>query len=348
MNPSEPIATLPSGVRLEHGVAITAPEWLEGGALATVVQRADLSALHWLLAHKTSMADILRSRGAVLLRGFAPITVDEFESIATVVGGPPQPYENRSTPRRTVKGNILTSTEYPASELIPIHNENSYSTSWPRHILFLCMQPASSGGATPIADSSRVYASISPSTRGVFESKGVMYLRNYGDLGLSWQETFQTQRKEDVEAYCRRHDMQFEWIGSGLRTRQVLPATRAHSVTGAPLWFNQAHLFHVSSLGCVAKQLLEICEPQRLPRHALFGDGSEIPESLLDEIRAVYDSHAVPVSWARNDLLILDNMWWGHGRHAFVGPRRVVVAMSGQITGSALELAASIRGPLSC
>jgi alpha-ketoglutarate-dependent taurine dioxygenase len=310
------------------------PPWLKGAVLVDATD-GSISAPQWLESRRQWLSGILATQGAVLLRGFARLAVKCLEEAVTVVSGaPPMPYENRSTPRKIVAGNIFTSTEYPASESIALHNENSYSSQWPMHIFFLCMKPADSGGQTPIADSRRVYASIPHRVRALFESKGVMYERNYGDLGLSWQETFQTQRREDLEEYCRSHHISWKWGSDGtLRTRQILPAVRLHPSTSEPVWFNQAHLFHFSSLGDVGSELVEIFGKDRMPRNALFGDGTEIEPDMLEQVRAAYNMHAVPVSWAENDLLILDNMLWAHGREPFSGSRRVLVAMAGMLQG---------------
>jgi alpha-ketoglutarate-dependent taurine dioxygenase len=328
MLPSEE-TSLPGDCRPATKVVISDPAWLNGAMMADS-GGVNRSAIRWLDSNGRWLMDTLNSRGAVLVRGFAPIGVDEFEEIATLVGAErPQPYENRSTPRRRVKGNIFTSTEYPPYESIPLHNENSYSSGWPTQILFLCVQPSSVGGETPIADSRRVYSSISPGTRALFESKGVMYVRNYGVIGLSWQETFQTDQRSTVEEYCRRNDIQWEWAAAGgLRTRQTLPAVRRHPFTGESVWFNQAHLFHISNLGRLGEDVLEMFGKDQVPRNALFGDGSEIDPTLLEEIRAAYDRHAVPLAWQRNDLVMLDNMLWAHGRRPFTGPRSILVAMT--------------------
>jgi alpha-ketoglutarate-dependent taurine dioxygenase len=319
----------------EAGVAtISTPSWLSGCQLVTA-HEATLAAVQWIESQRQWLSTTLSRVGAVLLRGFEFISVEDFEKIATIVGGgPPQPYENRSTPRSRVKGNVFTSTEYPASENIPLHNENSYSSSWPRQILFLCMQPAARGGETPIADSRLVYAAISPSIRTSFEKNGVLYIRNYGDMGLAWQETFQTSCRADVEEYCRSHNIRCEWrMQDRLRTWQVLPAVRHHPGTGERVWFNQAHLFHISNLRHLARQILDEFGEDRVPRHARFGDGSKIDASCLDGVRAAYERHAVNVAWKKNDLLILDNMLWAHGRRAFLGSRRVLVAMTQRMQG---------------
>lgn len=315
-------------------IEISNPPWLKGAVLV-VAADGSISAPQWLASRRHWLSETLATHGAVLLRGFERLSVECFEEAATVVSGePPRPYENRSTPRKSVKGNIFTSTEYPASQNIALHNENSYSSQWPMRIFFLCVKPADSGGETPIADSRRVYASIPQRVLAVFESKGVMYVRNYGDLGLSWQETFQTQRREDLEEYCRSHHISWEWGSGGtLRTRQILPAVRLHPSTLEPVWFNQAHLFHFSSLGDVGNELVEVLGKDWIPRNALFGDGTEIELEMLEQIRAAYSMHAVPVSWAENDLLILDNMLWAHGRGPFSGSRKVLVAMAGMQLG---------------
>lgn len=311
-------------------VSITEPEWLSGGLLAVATEE-QVHAVDWLQSRKKCFDTSLGTRGAILLRGFMAISVDEFAEIATLAGRgeAPQPYANRSTPRKRIKGNIFTSTEYPASEAITLHNENSYSAEWPGVILFLCQEPAGKGGETPIADSRRVYSSISATTRALFESKGVTYVRNYGRIGLSWQETFQTDRQDDVERYCQHHAIVWEWRpDGGLHTRQTLPAVRHHPLTGEPVWFNQAHLFHISNLGDTNGDLLKALGKYGVPRHALFGDGSEIDSALLQEVRATYEKLAVPLGWQRNDLVLLDNMLWAHGRRPFAGSRRVIVAMT--------------------
>ena len=64
-------------------------------------------------------------------------------------------YSYRSTPRTLVNGKIYTSTEYPAEQFIPLHNEMSYARDWAMKIWFYCIKPAAKDGETPIADSRR-------------------------------------------------------------------------------------------------------------------------------------------------------------------------------------------------
>lgn len=240
-------------------------------------------------------------------------------------------YTYRSTPRSTVDGLVYTSTEYPAPQEIPLHNEMSYAARWPRRLWFSCVAPATTGGATTIADGAAVYARLPSTLRARFERHGVEYRRRYGPhLDLSWQVAFQSDDRAEVEAECRRQGLVHEWVGDGeLITRGVRPASLVHPRSGATIWFNQAHLFHPASLGTEARgALVDSLGRGRLPRDARFGDGTEIPD---DDVAAIHDAYAtstVDVAWRAGDLLVLDNEWIAHGRRPFTGPRRVVVAMS--------------------
>ena len=158
-----------------------------------------------------------------------------------------------------------------------------------------------------------------------------MYVRNYGTgLDLPWQDVFQTTRKPEVEAYCRSAQIEFEWIGEDqLRTRQRCQVSARHPRTGDLVWFNQAHLFHVSRLPAEVRDwLLSSTAEEDLPRNVYFADGSPIDPAMLDEICKIYHQQALCFSWRAGDILLIDNMLTAHGRKPFSGSRRVVVGMA--------------------
>ena len=164
-----------------------------------------------------------------------------------------------------------------------------------------------------------------------FAERGVMYVRNYGSgVHLPWEVVFQTKERSEVERFCQEQGIAFEWKpDGGLRTRQVCQGVAVHPHTGETLWFNQAHLFHVSSLGASARQSLqELFREEELPRHAHFGDGSTIPEEVLEQVREAFRAECIEYPWQRGDVLLVDNMLVAHGRSPYSGPRRVLVAMA--------------------
>lgn len=304
-------------------------EWLERITYTTGTGGKKLS--QWIAEHRENILARLHIEGIVLLRGLTLISSGQFGSVASALFGVELlSYTNRSSPRTELRGNVYTSTEYPPEEFIPQHNENAYSHDWPMKIAFLCLVPPQSGGATPVADSRRVYRLIPAEIREKFERKGIAYIRNYGAAGLPWQDVFQVRTRAEVESYCRLHGIEYEWTaGDGLRTRQVCPAVAVHPHTAAKVWFNQAHLFHVSNHARQNQQaLLQTFSERDLPRHAYYADGEPLEEAALCAIRVAYEQETVAFAWEQGDLMLLDNMLYSHGRQPYEGTRKVLVAMA--------------------
>lgn len=207
-------------------------------------------------------------------------------------------------------------------------------------IWFFCSKAAQERGYTPIADSREVFKRLDSRIRQRFIDKKVMYVRNYGNgLEVPWQTVFNTTDRAAVEAYCEKEHIAFEWKDDHeLRTRQVCQAIAIHPHTGEQVWFNQAHLFHISNLDPVVRNvLLAVVKEEDLPRSAYYGEGTPIESAVLDEIRAVHTSLTVEFPWQEGDVLMLDNMLVAHGRTPYTGERKVLVAMAeaySQLMGS--------------
>ncbi|MFD3794957.1 TauD/TfdA family dioxygenase [Streptomyces californicus] len=285
----------------------------------------------WIRTHGPHLRERLATDGLILLHGLNTDGdgIDGFNHVVESVGGALLRYTERSTPRNVVKGNIYTSTEYPADQSIPMHNESSYAARWPSTVYFFCHTPPDTGGATPIADSRAVLDLIPSDVRKRF-SKGVVYTRTFrAEMGLSWQDAFQTEDRADVERHCRTHGQEFSWHDDVLHTRHHRPATAVDPGIGTEVWFNQAHLFHLSSLEPDLRQvLLETYGQDGLPRNALFGDGSPIPDADLDAVRTAYDRASLALPWRHGDIMLVNNLRMAHGREPFTGERRILVAMT--------------------
>ena len=287
--------------------------------------------LSWASSNRAFLETHLLHEGAILFRNFDLHTTEEFEQLIETVSGTLLDYSYRSTPRTQVSGRIYTSTEYPAHQSIPLHNELSYSLDWPMKLWFFSMQVADEGGETPIADSREIYRQLPEEIRDCFERNGLMYVRNYGTgLDLSWEDVFQTASRPAVEEYCRAAGIEFEWIGDDqLRTRQRCQVSARHPQTGEMVWFNQAHLFHVSRLPIEVREfLLSSFAEEDLPRNVYFADGSAIEPEMIDEVLRVYEQQTVVFPWCAGDVLLVENMLTAHGRNPFKGKRKVVVGMS--------------------
>lgn len=287
--------------------------------------------VEWARNNAAPVDRLVGENGALLIRGLGIADSETLDGIFSMLFKDEQlDYIYRSTPRTKLQNKVYTASEYHPGETIRLHNENSYTNRWPLRIAFCCIKPPAQGGQTPIADSRDVFRSMPADIVETFDHKGLMYVRNYGSIDLPWSEVFQTTDRKAAESYCAHNDIEVEWLpNNGLRTRQFTPGLQKHPVTSEPVWFNSAHMFHVSSLRQdVHKAMVSLVGEENLPRNVYYGDGSRIPNEVFDRIRAAYLKNKILFDWQAGDLLILDNMLFAHGREPFVGDRRVLVGMA--------------------
>jgi alpha-ketoglutarate-dependent taurine dioxygenase len=320
-------------VRLSEKELVITGHLNEGRQLPLVIQpQADnLNLPEWAEIHRADIEGELERYGALLFRGFNLKSAPEFERFVRAVSGEVLAYNERSSPRTQISGRIYTSTDYPPDQNIFLHNEQSYNLVFPMKIFFFCAQAPERGGATPIADTRRVFERIASETRERFMERKYMYVRNFGDgFGLSWQESFQTVDRSEVEEYCRRNHIDYEWkIGNRLRTKQVREVALRHPKTGEWIWFNHLTFFHFSTLDpTIQEQMRRSFEEEDLPNNTYYGDGRRIEAEVMDHLREAYHNETVRFDWKEGDVLMLDNMLVAHGREPYMGQRKVAVGMA--------------------
>ncbi len=335
------------GAVKRKAVALAEAKWVEesvllsGESLPLLMQPAvdGLDPCIWATHQRAHIAASLLKHGGILFRGFKIDSVANFEQFVAAFRLAGVGYYDQHTPRTKLTSGVYTSTEYPADHYVPFHSENSKNHVWPMKIWFGCLRPAEQGGETPIADNRLVFQLVPTQIRERFIEKKVMYVRNFGEgAGLSWQTAFQTDDRKQVERQCREASMEFEWKdGNRLRVRHVRPSVTVHPTTGAHLWFNQAHLFHVSNLTPdVRASLHSLFTEEDLPSNSYYGDGTPIEDSVLDEVREAFRQASTIFPWQAGDVLMLDNMLVAHSRTPFTGERKVVVAMADSFGGGEL------------
>jgi len=294
--------------------------------------RGSQSLADFVVTHRRSLGSKLTAHGAILFRGFDVHSPPDFAGFVAATGLSAMDYHYGSTPRKLVRAGIYTSTEYPPNREIPLHSENAYSNRWPRSVAFCCIVPAAKGGETPVADLRDVVNSLGPALMDRFEQAGVQYVRHFHDgIDLSWQATFQTTDPAEMARVCEANGIHHDWVGDRgrvLRTMQTCQGVAWHPRTSERLFFNQAHLFHATSVGPEALSVMrEEFGADQLPRHSRYGDHSEIPDGDIARIHAAFQANALSFSWQRGDVLWIDNMQIAHGRKPFQGERLILAAL---------------------
>lgn len=316
---------------LEHDLVKTG--FLTSGSTLPLVVEPNIegvSLITWARSNLDFIEANLIKHGGILFRGFQMETQSDFEQFLDAISLDIMNYIEGATPRTRLSEKVYTSTEYPSELSIALHNELTYVLTWPRKICFFCVTPPEQGGETPIADVRKVLKQISHETLQPFSQKGWMLVRNFGDeLSLPWQTSFHASSREEVESYCHNAQVECYWKDrEHLRTQQVRPALAKHPDTGEMLWFNHVAFWHVSSLDAKVRQAMtSIFKEEDLPYNTYYGDGSPISDSIAEELREAYNRETVTFTWAKGDLLLLDNMLVAHGRNPFKGARKILAAM---------------------
>jgi alpha-ketoglutarate-dependent taurine dioxygenase len=294
----------------------------------------NVSLAEWCASNGDELNTYFDRHGAILFRGFALQTAADFEAVASAIV-PDLFAEYGDLPPESASERIYHSTPYPADKMILFHNESSHLPQWPLRQFFFCVVPAAEQGETPLLDCRESYKALDPEIRGEFESKGLKYVRNFAEgIDVPWQDFFHTSDKAEVERTCTEAGMGFEWTdGDGLRISQVSPAVRTHPRTGEQLFFNQIQLHHVSCLDEATRTALrQLFAEEDMPRNVYFGDGSTIPDEVVDRIGELYEELSVETPWQAGDLIALDNMLVAHARRPFAGERKILVAMGEMIS----------------
>jgi alpha-ketoglutarate-dependent taurine dioxygenase len=163
---------------------------------------------------KKKIDEQLHQQGAILFNGIAIHNRADFQGLVAAIGSRFVDYVDGNSPRTKLSDIVYTSTEYDSTKTITQHNELSYSANWPSRIFFCCIKAAATGGETPLADGRKVVQQMDTAIVKAIEEKGLIYIRNLhggSGFGPSWQHTFETEDAAQVENYCQKLSMEYEW-----------------------------------------------------------------------------------------------------------------------------------------
>lgn len=285
--------------------------------------------LPWVDDHLDEVKAMLVSQGAVLLRNFTGSDGDELaEQVLGRIGNELLDDAYWSTPRKGVKGKTFTATEMASNRTIALHSEMAYMPAWPRLVGFHALVVAETGGETTVCDIDAASALMRDVT-AKFSAQDVIYQRSFHKgIDIPWQTAFRTDDPAEVDAVAARNGMTLRWHDNGVLQTEHRAQGTVTDEAGRPLWFNQAHVFHASSLGPARAQLEKLLGVDQLPRNAIFADRSPIADEDMAQVQDAFNSTTCAMGWRPGDVLLLDNMRFAHGRAPFTGARKLHVAMA--------------------
>jgi hypothetical protein len=286
------------------------------------------------------MREVVTARGSLLVRGLGLIDPEQVVAVFTALGGRLMANREAFAERRSLARGVYSSSKWPASQPMCMHHELSYAYEFPSLMLFACLRAPERGGATAIADSPAVLDTLPGELVARFISEGWLLTRNYNDdIGSSIADSFGTDDRCYVEAYCRANAIEFAWRpGGGLRTWQRRAAVVRHPVCWVRCWFNQVAFLSERTLEPEVREFfLDTYGPDGLPFNTSYGNGEPIGPEVIDLILRAYDVHTLREPWQPGDLMLVDNIRTAHSREPFTGHREILVAMTDPITTAALN-----------
>jgi hypothetical protein len=304
----------------------------------------------WLAAQKPTVDRIIDGDGALLLRGFTNVaSAEDFERVLGVLAPRLMDYVGGTSPRKSVRGSIMTATELSGDHSLPLHQEMSYTAKHPSRIAFFCQVPSAPGGCTTLGDMRSITRRLHPEVKDRFRQKQGIQLRRtlpspeaIGEkpgVVKPWPEVFNTHERAAVDDMASDRGWTTRWLknNSVQLSQEIRPATKVHAKTGDEVWFNQTHFYApVAAMkwasqdgrhdDCRRIDWARSHNPEMLDQ-MLHGDGAPIAEADALHIFDVFAEAAIPVLWQRSDVMLMDNTLIAHGRTPFTGDRRILAAL---------------------
>ena len=295
------------------------------------ILRASGDAPGWAAEYGDALRAALAEHGVVLVRGLdlhdAAETTEVFRRLATTLM-----IEKEAFARRNVYADgIYSSATWPPNQPMCMHHELSYRLEVPALLLFACLEPPTSGGATAVSDSPAVLNALPKALTERFEREGWLLARSYNDeIGATLAEAFGTEDRSAIESYCRANAIDFAWQPDGeLRTRQRRSAVVPHPATGKRCFFNQIAFLNEWTIAAeIREYLVDVYGAEGLPFNTMFGNGEPLTEEIVELINAVYEAHTMREPWQAGDLMLVDNIRTAHSREAYEGSREILVGMA--------------------
>jgi alpha-ketoglutarate-dependent taurine dioxygenase len=289
----------------------------------------DLDLPSWITGRREKLRADLYRYGAVLLRSSGKAG---FGAVVAAVTNALVDYRGGAAIRSRADDTTYTASEYPNELEIRQHSEFCYAHDWPMLLFFHCATAPLDRGQTPLTDNRKVLRSIPAEIREEFTRRGLLYVRGYG-YNRTWQRSYETDSREEVEAICAAEGRRVEWVGDDqLRTYETRSAIARHPVTGEEVWFNYAHGFHISRMDDGIREVLstspEDTDDHLWPNNVFWADGGEIDPEIVNVVNDVVESCTAQFDWQDGDTLIVDNMLCAHGRRPYTGPRRILLKIA--------------------
>ncbi len=257
----------------------------------------------------------LQASGALLLRGFAS-TLQEFQRFTALLV---EQFHQVGT-RRAVEDQASDghTSEVPRRNFnLFVHSEGHYRPVPPPPDLcfFNCVKPPTCrGGETILVDGVRFLQQLPAALRQRFEQQGVIYQAVWDTA--RWHTEFRVNSLAELDRLMAQNPQcSYALQGEAIQVRCQMAVVQ--TTLGGQKAFANGLLAHLPAINHPRWQNRDAYA--KPTNRVFFGDGEEIGEDVINTLIDIQDELAEAHTWQAEDLLILDNARFMHGRNMTEG-----------------------------
>ena len=244
--------------------------------------------------------ELFKKHGAILFRGF-DLSVDIFANLTQAFCTHPLVHPNHK--RMIVDREKAIQTVDPGSLAFPLHPELSHLPWKPDVYWFACLTAPGSGGETTICDGISVVENMPSDVLEAFKSRRLRYTTTISENKLLFWLNTDVLTQHQIRNPPRDCPFVFELHGDLIYSSFTTPALHK-PMFSTKLAFGNFLLF--------SRYM------HRNRSFPVFEDDSIVPDHLVDSVKKTSDNLVAEIAWRENDVLMLDNTRFLHGRNKIV------------------------------
>ena len=252
---------------------------------------------------------LFEKHGVILFRGFdlEPERITNFTDLYT------ERY-SRDANRRKNRFKVKNIHDVDlGNDAHTLHSEASYSPALPEIIWFYCNQPPKKGGETILCDGIKLWMSISLEAKAFFQAQPLRF-----EIEVPTGIKKKGKGKQIWISNTVGTSGHIDWDQGKILFTQLQYAVQ-------PSRFGNSLSFSNHLLAELGK------DPQLKNKSMMMANGGGIPKNYLEEIKIKSEKLTYNHIWLKNDLLMIDNRRFMHGRRAYSkGVKRDIVNIQTQ------------------
>jgi alpha-ketoglutarate-dependent taurine dioxygenase len=198
------------------------------------------------------------------------------------------------------------------THFVELHGEMFYMPVRPEILWLYCVVPAIRGGQTTVCDGQRFYEALPKDLKSYFNQVEILYKHNWDPSG--WNAFLKTQDIQEALQKVQSKKGVSNARVSGDRLMFEFQTPGVYDLHGKKVFINSlANVYQYKHLKVIDVE---------------FSDGQKISEDFIKELNQIGETVTENINWKPNEIVMIDNKRFMHGRRAFKGQRKILTRFS--------------------